>query len=109
MWYASFMPNELPTDVLDAAGAAVIFAQQVRRMYRRRTDKNSEQRNSDIELALTRLRESMQPVRSAIGRFPYGPQTSLAEANRNKIRAASVAIQRERRKLWKMRKNHQEV
>lgn len=103
MWYASRMPTELPKDSIEAAEAAVAFAQQVRRFHRRRSTKTSEQRRTDIELALTRLREAMAPLRSEIGRFPYGPQTDQAEANRALIRDASEEIQRERRKLWKMR------
>lgn len=98
------MPSELPQDTIEAADAAVIFAQQVRRMWRRRSDKTSPQRKSDIELALTRLKEAMEPLRSEIGRFPYGPQTDAAEANREAIREASARIQSERRKLWKMRR-----
>ena len=50
----------------------------------------------------------MKPLRSEIGRFPYGPQTDEAEANRERIRQASDALQRERRKLWKMRRAHKE-
>jgi hypothetical protein len=103
MWYDSFMPIELPKDAIEAADAAVIFAQQVRRMHRRRTNKNSAQRESDIALAITRLKEAMAPLRSEIGRFPYGPQTEAAEANRQAIRDVSERIQRERRKLWKMK------
>lgn len=104
MWYDSFMPNELPKDAIEAAEAAVVFAQGVRRLHRRRTERNSERRAADIERALGRLREAMLPLRSEIGRFPYGPQTTIAEKNRERIREASDAVQRERRKLWKMRK-----
>lgn len=102
------MPSELPKDTIDAADAAVIFAQQVRRIHRRRTNKRSEQRSSDIELALTRLKEAMAPLRTEIGRFPYGPQTDAAERNRDAIREASERIQRERRKLWKMKNSTQQ-
>lgn len=98
------MPSELPKDALDAADAAVIFAQQVRRIHRRRSNKLSKQRASDIELAIKRLKEAMEPLRSEIGRFPYGPQTGAAEANREAIRTASARLQAERRKLWKMRR-----
>jgi hypothetical protein len=97
------MPKELPKDVIEQAEAAVAFAQQVRRLHRRRTDKSSLQRTQDIELAILRLKEAMAPLRSEIGRFPYGPQTDAAEANRERIREVSTAVQRERRKLWKMR------
>jgi hypothetical protein len=99
------MPAELPRGAIEAADAAVVFAQQVRRIHRRRTDKSSKQRKTDIELALSRLKEAMAPLRTEIGRFPYGPQTGPAERNRQVIRNASDAIQRERRKLHKMRKN----
>lgn len=98
------MPSELPRDALDRASAAVTFAQQVRKFHRRRTARKSERRSADIEAALARLRDAMVPLRSEIGRFPYGPQTPTAEANRERIRDASAALQRERRKLWKMRK-----
>lgn len=110
MWYASFMPTELPKDAIETAEAAVAFAQQVRRYHRRRTERTAKQRTTDVELAIERLREAMKPLKSEIGRFPYGPQTTQAERNRQKIRDASDAIQRERRKLWKMRPaNHQEA
>lgn len=103
MWYDSFMPSELPTRDIDAAMAAVAFARQVRSYHARRTGRNTAQRKSDIETALERLRAAMVPLRSEIGRFPYGPQTTTAERNRDVIREASAAIQEERRKLWKMR------
>lgn len=98
------MPSVLPQQAIDDADAAVAFAAQVRKFHRRRTDKRqSSQRAADIESALSRLRDAMEPLRSEIGRFPYGAQTDVAERNRETIREASAAIQRERRKLWKMR------
>jgi uncharacterized membrane protein len=103
------MPSELPTDAIAAAEAAVVLAQRVRAYHRRRKSRTPKQRNADIEEALTRLKAAMKPLRSEIGRFPYGPQTDEAEANRERIREASDALQRERRKLWKMRKAHKEV
>lgn len=96
------MPNELDKSALETAEAAVAYAQQVRRYHRRRTDRDSDQRVSDIERARERLKTAMKPLRSLIGKFPYGPQTDVAEANRQRIRDASTAIQVERRKLWKM-------
>ena len=109
MWYDSLMPTELPNDAIESAEAAVAFAQQVRRFHRRRTNRLSSQRERDIELALERLKEAMLPIRSEIGRFPYGPQTDLAERNREKIRDASKQIQSERRKLWKMKNKTEET
>lgn len=100
------MPENLPDNMIEYADAAVVYAQQVRRMHRRRTDKKSPRRAEEIEGALARLREAMRPLRSEIGRFPYGPQTTAAEANRDRIRAASEAIQIERRKLHKMKGPH---
>jgi hypothetical protein len=97
------MPNKLPQDCIERAEAAVAYAQQVRRIHRRRSKKSSTQRNEDIELALTRIKAAMAPLRSEIGRFPYGPATDTAERNRKKIREASTSLQRERRKLFKMR------
>ena len=96
------MPKELPKDVIAAAEAAIVFAQQTRKLHRRRTQVQSDQRQRDIEQALTRLRDAMAPLRSEIGRFPYGPQTTVAERNRQRIRDASTDIQRERMKLHKM-------
>ena len=97
------MPEQLPKEALAAADAAVVFAQQVRKHHRRRTNRNAEQRTEDINRALQRLKDAMAPLRSEIGRFPYGPQTDVAEKNRELIRDASDALQRERRKLWKMK------
>jgi hypothetical protein len=96
------MPTELPSNLIEAADAAAAFAQQVRRVHRHRTDRRSPGRIEDINSALEKLKAAMQPIRSEICRFPYGPQTTIAERNREKIRKASEALQRERRKLWKM-------
>lgn len=103
MWYDSSMPAQLPKDAIDKAEAAVAFAQQVRKFHRRRTGKSTKQRTDDIEKALKRLKAAMKPLRSEIGRFPYGPQTDDAEENRQRIREASGALQVERRKLFKMK------
>lgn len=103
MWYDSLVPAELPKQALDDAAAAIAFAQGVRAVHRRRSAKTSKQRQADIEIALARLKDAMRPLKSAIGKFPYGPQTDAAEDNRQAIREASLAIQRERRKLFKMR------
>jgi hypothetical protein len=92
----------MPDNVIENADAAVAYAQQVRQFHARRTSRKSAQRTADINVALARLKEAMAPLKREIGRFPYGPQTSIAEANRQRIRDASCAIQTERRKLWKM-------
>lgn len=103
MWYASSMPRILPQDDLDAAYAARDYAQSVRRLHRRRTSRGSAQREQDIQLALDRLKDAITPLRSVIGTFPYGPQTTEAARNREDVLEASDALQRERRKLWKMK------
>lgn len=96
------MPEILPTQALEDAQAAVDNAVRVRSYHRRRTEKRSPQRRQDITVARARLKEAMKPLKSAIGKFPYGPQTTVAEENREVIREMSAAIQSERRKLWKM-------
>lgn len=96
------MPTELPDGVIELADAAVAFAQQTRRYHRRRTETNSPQRVADLATAMSKIQAAMIPIRTEIGRFPYGPQTEQAEANRDRIRAASAALQSERRKVWKM-------
>lgn len=102
------MPATRPTQELGAATAAVENAQRVRAYHRRRTEKRSPQRTRDIDVALEIIADAMKPLKSMIGSFPHSPhQTVTAEANREAIREASLALQRERRKLWKM-KDHRE-
>lgn len=96
------MPRHLPVKEIEDAEAAVAYAQNVRRYHRRRSPRSSKQRVSDVQLAITRLAAAMRPLRSEIGRFPYGPQTDIAEQNREAIREAAASIKRERIKLWKM-------
>jgi hypothetical protein len=98
----SLMPSVIPPGLLDQAQAAVDLAQSTRRLHARRTKRGSRQREADLRTALDRLKSAMRPLRTQIARFPYGPQTDAAERNRQAIYAASEAIQRERRKLWKM-------
>lgn len=103
MWYASGVPAILPEDDIQEALDAARYAQSVRQFHRRRTERGSTQREADIQLALDRLKDAMVPLRSAIGAFPYGPQTDTAAANRSKILETSALLQSERRKLWKMK------
>lgn len=84
------------------AELAVTNAQEVRAYHRKRSERTDRQRRHDLELALKRVKSAMLPLRSEIGKFPYGPQTDAAAENRQAIREASAALQRERRKLWKM-------
>lgn len=103
------MPESLPENEIKIAEDAVAYARHVRKYHARRTDRKSSQRGTDITLALARLRDAMRPLRSEIGRFPYGPSTAIAEENRQRIREASTEIQKERRKLWKMRDKPRET
>lgn len=96
------MPEQLPEAALREAELAVAHAKDVRVSHRRRSVKTDRQRLHDLTLAFERVKDAMLPLRSEIGKFPYGPQTDQAEENRKTIREASAALQRERRKLWKM-------
>jgi hypothetical protein len=96
------MPAKLPTAALLEAELAVQNAQDVRALHRKRSQKGEPDREYDLKEALRRVKRAMKPLRSEIGKFPYGPQTDDAEVNRMLIRGASQALQRERRKLWKM-------
>lgn len=87
---------------LEAAQRAVEFAQQVRANHRRRTDRKSPQRAQDIGTALQGLKEAMRPLRTRIGRFASETQTAGREELRAPVYAASLSLQAERRKLWKM-------
>lgn len=94
----------IPTlaDALKEAHLAVLNAQEVRAYHRKRTDREDPQRHNDLTLAESRVKAAMKPLRSEIGKFPHQPATSAVEARQEKIRAASEALQKERRKLWKM-------
>lgn len=91
------MPIEEPLkDTLARADLAVQNAQSVRKMHAR---KKLKRREKDLELALQRLKAAMKPVRHQIARQAYLPAT----AEGAKLRKASADLQRERRKIWKMR------
>lgn len=96
------MSNPRPDRYLDTAKAAAEYARKVRSAHARRTDRRSPQRETDVRIALERLREAMVPLRSLIGSFPYRPQTPEATATYKEVRKASDALQKERRKLWKL-------
>jgi hypothetical protein len=81
------------------AVAAVEHAGQVRAYHRRTTRKGGKQREADLDLAMTRLKDAMAPLRRVIARFPY---EQPSPSQRALIEATSQALQAERRKLWKM-------
>jgi hypothetical protein len=96
------VPEHVDKRLLADAEAAIDLARSVRRLHARRSQKGGSRREADIQNALDRLKTAMRPLRPVIARFPYEPQTVTAEANRQRVRALSTAMQRERRKLWKM-------
>lgn len=100
MWYASFMPQS----DLERAALAVENAQGVRKFHRRRSEPGTNQRERDIAVALERIKEAMRPLRSEIARFPYRPNAVITDAEKQRLRDASKALQTERRKLHKMKR-----
>lgn len=94
------MPIE-PTvaDLIRDAHNAAQYAQSVRKAHGRRSKRGTKQREHDIRIALQRLQEAMQPLRRKIARIPYLPP-GIDVAG---LHQASDAIQKERRKLWKMK------
>lgn len=96
------MPIDTPMDdILTEAKRAVEFAQSVRKAHARKSKKGTKRREKDIQVALDRLKTAMKPVRHQMSRMPYLPET----VDKKGIREASASLQRERRKLWKMRTN----
>lgn len=87
---------------LREADLAVKHAQEVRVYHRKRSARDDPQRRSDLQMALTRVKAAMEPLRSEIGKFPTQHGTAVILARQERIRKASLALQRERRKLWKM-------
>lgn len=103
------MPYVRPVRELARASEAILAARNVRKRHARRTERGSHNRELEIKRALESLHASMMPLRTIIGRFPYGPQTEEAEKNRQEIKDISQAIQRERRKLWKMKVKRKKI
>jgi hypothetical protein len=89
-------------EFLKEADLAVKNAQEVRAYHRKRTDRHDRQRQNDIRLAAERVKAAMKPLRSEIGKFARQLPTRDTIERQERIRAASLALQRERRKLWKM-------
>lgn len=98
------MPAYLDPKIVHDAEVAIENARRVRAAHARRSGRGTPRREADIRIALERLKAAMKPLRSEIGRFPYGPATETAEQNRKTIVRLSSDIQKERRKLWKMQK-----
>jgi hypothetical protein len=86
-------------DVLADAKRAIEHAQSTRRAHARKTEHGTKQREADLKVAVERLQAAMKPIRRRICRLPYLQAPIGAEA----LEMASKELQRERRKLWKMR------
>lgn len=99
----TFPPMALWTEIkqerhdewIQASENTVRYAQLVRNHHAKRLKRSNPQRQQDIDAALKRIASTMKPIRSYLGRMP-----GLAQDH--PIRKASFALQRERRKLWKM-------
>lgn len=89
-------------DIIQEGNDAVEYAASVRAYHARRTRRGAAQREEDIKIALDRLKRAMKPVRSEIAAYPYKPLREANAADRAEMQSLSRAIQRERRKLWKM-------
>lgn len=89
-------------DALYEADLAVQNAQEVRCYHRKRSERGDQQRQEDLGMAIERVKAAMKPLRSEIGKFPRQAPSDAVLSRQAKVRAASKALQRERRKLWKM-------
>lgn len=94
--------EEALQDLIDQAAAAVSYAQDVREIHRRRTKRGNPQREADIEIALKRLRTRMSPIITALRRIPFERPSAARDEKHEALLEISKALQRERRKLWKM-------
>lgn len=92
------------TKAIEAAQAAIDYAQSVRKLHRRRSPRGAGQREYDLKLARNRLSKAMKPIRSELGRLPFKAQADDSEAIRTKLHEVSRSLQAERRKIWKMQK-----
>lgn len=96
------MDSAAVSEAVHEARLAVQNAQEVRAFHRKRTERGDKQREDDLRLALERVKRAMKPLRSEIGRFPKQGSSPIILQRQEKVRAASLALQKERRKLWKM-------
>jgi hypothetical protein len=89
------------------AEAAIAYAQTTRAEMRRRYRKGTGWRNRRIDVALGRLARAMKPVRTFIAQTQFEPEAP----GRFEAMNLSFRLQRERRKLWKLRqpRKHSDV
>jgi hypothetical protein len=88
-------------DLIRDANRAAQQALATRKRHSRHSKPGQRQRETDIRLALERIERAMTPLRRVIARLPYVDDPSDGEG----LREASQALQRERRKLWKMKQH----
>jgi hypothetical protein len=84
-------------EILAEADDAVEYAIKVRLHHANKTRKGSPQRAADIRVAKLKLHHAMFPIRRILCNIPYKPTDFEQE-----LKEASFALQRERRKLWKL-------
>lgn len=87
-------------EALNAATYAVAEAEAVRADLRGRTTKGSAAREAELAGAIKHLNAAAKPLRREAGRLAHDPARERRWGPR--LRKAAYAIQRERRKLWKM-------
>lgn len=91
---------ELPDEVvIEDAEEAIRHALAVRKLHAKRSRPGSPQRETDIRIALMKLKAAMHPIRKKAAMFVYH-RTHLS----SEIKDVSKLLQRERRKLWKMQR-----
>lgn len=81
---------------------AVRHARDVRKVHARRTTKGTKQREDDLQMASSRVKLAMKPLRSFLGSAPSKTQTDAFVDLTERVKQASSELQAERRKLWKM-------
>lgn len=92
--------------------AATEHARDTRAAYRKRVGRSDKQRLTDIGLALFKLKMAMKPVRAELARIPYQLREESdprLEEQRALLLDVSDAMQRERRKLWKMKQDRRKA
>lgn len=96
------MADELIDSALKEAHAACRYALDTRSFHARRTERDEQQRQDDLYRARDRVRLAMVPLRRHLGKAQYLTGSRANVDLDNRVRAASKALQSERRKLWKM-------
>lgn len=94
------MPIEIPTfELLEDAERAIKRAKAVRKAHARKTKRDAPQRKTDIEVAQQEIADAMKPLRRLVTQITY---KDVETEEDTEVRQASLDLQKERRKLWKM-------